>query len=725
MDTKTLKISEFLFLLLAAVGVPAFATPPAAPATQSAWEKKINQLYPPLKKGEKPDWLTQPVAMEALDPETVLQPWTPVRADQNSVQVWNRQYDLGDGGLPRQITAADQALLVDPIRFEIQLEGQPAPIKLAAPKLVESHKGQVEYLSRTVAGSTSIQVKSIYEYDGFSRFDLTIDSPRELAVNRMELIVPLKSEHALHYNSLGIFHIGDTPQKHNSADILPSRQGEVYAEAFKSCFWVGDHHRGLCWFSESDQWVRPAKNKRVVRMVRQGDRTELRIVYIDGPARLPSRISLSFGLMATPVKPLPKGWRSWRFSTASPGGFPAASPPAVNQVIYWSSFRLIPFYPRPRDPAVFKQTITATHDAGAQRIYPYLAPTLMGTRAKAKSRKNGEFDFTSPEWAVFGSEWAAMPNYPESAAARLGYKKASLASSWADFSLWCVKQWIVKGGADGIYTDGAWGNAETSAEHGCGYIDAQGVRQPTYPIYATRNYYKRLAWLFQKYAHGQPAILAHTSSVIGLPVLSFADIVLDGEQFFYPIREWNRPEDPSYLAFAPLDAFQAELMTQQFGLVPVFLPAFRNDNAQNRFPGIIERAHPTREFLALTLMHDILVWPIWCNAKVVNSAYSALAQFDTGADDATFHPYWERINQSAVKGEGVKLSFYRRPNKILAIAVNTLDHPQPVEIDFAKLGLADGKIVNGENKEPLISRNEIIRLTIPARDFRLIEGISP
>ncbi len=684
--------------------LPASTAP--APTTQSALQKQVEQLYPPYKKGEVPQWQSHPVAMAALDPDTVLKPWTPVQADKDSVTVWNRRYELGAGGIPKQITAAGQPLLAAPIRLEIQLQDQSHPAELAAPRLAQTHKGQMQYLSQTTAGSSDIQIKSTYEYDGFSRFNLTIQSPKDLNVNRLELVIPIHAGHALLYHNAYPWRFGQSQAIYAQAGALPTGEGEIYTAGFKPYFWIGDHTRGLSWFSESDQWIRPAKNERVVRVVRKGDTVELHIVYVDQPSQFPSKISLSFGLMATPVKPLPQGWRNWRFSSAKPTTFQPQPAPAINQVVYWAdSYRIIYQYPRPRDPSAFKQDVAALHEKGAQRVYPYLDVTLLGTQSKT-TVAGEQFTFATPEWAAFGQEWAISPNYKPGRP----WQRVSPASHWADFSLWVVKQWIVNGGADGIYTDEAFPYADTRADHGCGYTDAQGIRQPTWPIYATRDYFKRLAYLFQKHAKGPPAILAHTSATIAVPFLSFADVALDGEQFYHTIKKYNGSEDPSYLALVPLDRYQAELMTQQVGLVPAFLPEFRNDITDQRFPGIRDRRHPTREFLAQTLLHDMLVWPLWCNAAEVESTYAVLADFDTGAPDATFHPYWDPRNQSAVQSEDVKISYYTRPGKLLVVVVNTADQPRTATLDLQRLQKGDWNTPQPLNVE------------LPARDFKIIQA---
>jgi hypothetical protein len=210
------------------------------------------------------------------------------------------------------------------------------------------------------------------------------------------------------------------------------------------------------------------------------------------------------------------------------------------------------------------------------------------------------------------------------------------------------------------------------------------------------------------------------SGTVAVPYLSFADVALDGEQFSKIAKNWIGPEDPSYLALFPLEKMQAEFMTQQVGLVPCLLPQLSSLTVRTRFPGILKREHPTREMLALALMHDMLVWPIECNRHVVGDAYAVLARFNTGAEDVTFHPYWDQRNQEAAGQPGFKLSYYARPHEILAVLVNTLDRQQSTTMRLAKLDMAHGKVMDAETDKPIARQDGNVEISIPARDFRLI-----
>ena len=158
--------------------------------------------------------------------------------------------------------------------------------------------------------------------------------------------------------------------------MIPDGSGDVYVTDFKLIFWIGDHQRGIAWFTESDQYWWPFRQQGAIRIVRHPDRVELRIGMITAPGSpLPTAATLSFGLMATPIKPLPEGWRNWRFG----GQYDSRLyPHVVNHEVHWfTRWQIVPHYPVPRDVDAFRELFANDRRSGIQRSYLYLDVTLM------------------------------------------------------------------------------------------------------------------------------------------------------------------------------------------------------------------------------------------------------------------------------------------------------------------------------------------------------------
>jgi hypothetical protein len=685
-------------------------------------QMEIEKRFPPYVAGAKPDWLQNRAGIEALDPNVVLKPWTPVQATDSQVEVWNRKYQIGDWGLPRQVAIGGADFLAAPISFDLKIDGA-QPIRPAA-KLEESFPG----VARFGAGSTpglkaSAQVS--YEYDGFLRADISLNAPANTRATEWELVIPFKPENAQFFSAIHASSMKMESQQQNSiSQKIPEGDGEVWSSDFRPLIWIGNRDAGLCWFSESREFWTPEENPKAIRIVRLKDRVELRIAFIATPTILPQQMKLSFGLMATPTRPLPAGWRNWNFVThqsvlghTKTGADAEKAKPQGDHVIFWhDAWRIVLMYPRARDEKVFRDEVAFLKKNGAARVYPYIVASHI-TGSEKTHIPGEDFVFTTPEWKAFGKDWELNPNRKQE-----DFRRMSPATSFADWQLSAIKDFIVRDGVNGIYVDEAYPYPDTVASHGMGFTNGKGERVPTYQIYAMRDYFKRMAYLFQKFGDGSPAIIAHASGVLAMPHLSFVDIFLDGEQVYHRIRDWDGDGPPSYMKMTPLDQWGAEFSGRQFGYVPLFLPAMRPNLAKG-FPDLNKQVAPTREMLALAQLHDVLVWPLWSNAEEWKKVVAVRNEFQIGNADVKFHPFWEPKNSAKSDNENVLVSSYSGARGVLAVVANTSESEQNVTVDFSKITKqigADWKAWDAQTLGVLPLQASAVRVTIPAKDFVLV-----
>lgn len=694
-----------------------------APVVKSPVQQEIERRFPPIATGEKPAWLAHPVGMEALDPNTVLKPWTPVKATAHQVEVWNRRYQVGDWGLPRNMQIGGQEFLSAPLTFELKTEGG-ASLHPAA-RLHESFPGLARYTAQGSAGNVQVNANTSYEYDGFVRTDIELAAPANTRAREWELVIPFKPENAKYFSAIHASGMKmESMQKNSVTGAIPEGEGEVWSSDFRPLVWLGNRDAGLCWFSESREFWSPEVNPKAIRIVRTNGRVELRVAFIAQPSPLPRTMKLSFGLMATPVRPRPTGWRGWDFMThqsvdghKQTGAEMEKYKPRGDQIIYWhDSWRITLMYPRPRDPQAFHDEVQFLKKHGARRIYPYVVASHI-TGSEKTHIPGEDFVFTAPEWKAFGHEWELNPNrQPEN------FRRMSPGSSFADFHLAAIKDWITQDGINGIYVDEAYPYPDTVASHGMGYADSKGVRQPTYQIYSMRNYFKRMAYLFQRYGEGSPAIIAHASGVLSMPFLSFVDVFLEGEQAYYPIQAWKGEGPPSYMEMFPLDKWSAEFSGRAFGYVPLFMPAMRPNLAPG-YPDLNKQVAPTREMLAIAQLHDVLVWPLWSNAQEWRNVVAVRQEFGIGDEDVKFYPFWETATAAKASGENVLVSSYTGSRGIYAIVTNMEARPQEVTVDFARLPFKIGggwKAWNAQSKAALPRTGNTVNLTVPPKDFVLV-----
>lgn len=201
--------------------------------------------------------------------------------------------------------------------------------------------------------------------------------------------------------------------------------------------------------------------------------------------------------------------------------------------------------------------------------------------------------------------------------------------------------------------------------------------------------------------------IAHISSKLTIPLLAFTDAYLDGEQFADVVKD-------DYMDVLALDAFRSEFIGRQWGLIPIFLPEFRRPYS--------EATEPTRGLMALLMLHDVLIWPQWCNVEMVNAALYGLDDF--GYFDAEFIPYFDPIPPATSTLKDVYVSAYKKTDgKVLLIIANLSRENRTGQlfVNARRLGREINKIITWPDKRPVSSKGDgLIELSIPRHGYRMI-----
>lgn len=422
-----------------------------------------------------------------------------------------------------------------------------------------------------------------------------------------------------------------------------------------------------------------------MRLERRNDEAVLVIEPIAGPTTLDEPWGWTFGLHATPVKPFPQRWRSLRMR--GDGG---------RISILWSTPSLLKYfgYAEAADPEAFAARVAGLREA-AQLAVPYSNLRMLSEQ--------------SPEWQYFGAVWG-VPGRADRSSSDVGAFGAPFmgvcpaAEGWADFVVWKNKQYVQTYGLGGLYHDHSVPVACDNPLHACGWEDAEGARHSRFPIFAARDLYRRIYAMLKDQPY-ETFMMGHMSGRLMIPMLSFCDAYLDGEHFRGRVVD-------DYTQLLSLDAFRAEFMGKQWGVLPYLLPEFPE--------GVRDERAPTRHLMSLTVLHDTLVWPSWCNREVVFGVREALDEF--GYVDAQFLGYWDNNAWLRRGQEGVKVSAYTRDGRALLIVSNLAAELQDIrlEVDAAVLGVVGASAINAETGDRLPIADGTVTLSIPARDLALV-----
>ncbi len=637
------------------------------------------------------EWRGNSLGME----DKVLPPWTPLKQRAKAghpghrrIQCWGREYAFEGTALPAQITSRREKLLSGPMSLAIQSGGQEVKLVTQSLHVLSSSDTRVELAGAVIgkAQGQSIRLKTriVAEYDGVVLIEISCGTPDTLAlVESLSVDIPLKKDRALY------LHRWLPNSWPGYAGRVPPGIGVVDRAKFIPYAWLGDNDRGLFWFCESDEHWPNSDSEDAIEIVRTSGEVRLRLNLLAEGQTLPADWRFVFGLQATPVKPLPENWRRWRLSPAASGANVAVIWPAPTP----DSFKYFG-YPEAMDAAAFSGRVGNLHAGGAKAV-PYLCLVALSEAC--------------PEWPYF-REAAMGPDFATSAdvaAYHAAFKVVSpLAEGFADFIVWKNNQFIINSGIDGSYHDltEPWGS--TTLEGGCGYI-RDGKRRPTYPILGFRELYRRM-YAVMKALPGESFTVAHMSGNVAIPILAYEDSRLDGEQFI------NRVTD-SYLDILSLDAFRAEFMGRQWGVIPFFLPEFKIAQSGSYEP------EPTRGLMSLLMIHDVSPWAIWCNMDVVNEAWAALDEF--GYVHAEFIPYFDPRPPATTNMNDVYVSAYRRSDRRSLLIVANLakeDRTVEVRINGQRLGPQLSGAMSWPDKQPLALTGNRVHVDIPKSGYRMI-----
>jgi hypothetical protein len=611
-------------------------------------------------------------------------PWEPVTVKGRRVSCWGRSYAFQSGPLPTSVVATGEELLARPIAVTVTTKGSAATWKKSVPKISPAHSGTYAVVNGCLTDGhkapVALNVRSRVEYDGLVLVEVTADEAARMEESDISLEIPLKNERSLYHHTWA-------PAFAGVSGNLPAGTGVVERHKFMPFYWIGDNERGLFWFCESDEAWPNGTHADAIEVARSGAETVLRLNIKKSGQKLPRKWRFSFGLQATPVKPLPKDWRKWRLSPGRNANVQIIWPePQPYSLRYYG-------YPETADPVQFGGVVKDIHGRGMKAV-PYLCLTYLSA--------------ASPEWKSYRHEWAA--GREDAACEDVTAYGAPFAMvsprgrGWADFIVWKTTEFIKRHGVDGIYHDNTQPYEISAPEKGAGYL-RNGERKSAFPILGYRDVYERM-YKVLKATPRETFSIAHMSGKVDIPVLAFEDAYLDGEQLLDKVKD-------DYLEVLPLDAFRAEFMGRQWGLIPYFLPEFRGK--------YIDQVKPTRGMMALLMLHDVAPWPEWCNKAVVNEALAGLDAF--GYVDADFIPYFDPVPPATADAHGVYVSAYRRKDgQLLLIVANPGRQDVKCSVALADRFRPQGgaKILGWPDKERLRLVNNRLPLSLEGQSYRFI-----
>lgn len=652
----------------------------------------------------KPAW----IHTAAGRPETVLAPWTPVQAKQASeeaveIGVWGRRYVFGSTPLFQTIETAGQQILASPIAFTASANGEAIDWQNGQVTLQDASDTAATVEQTYEGDSTALTITASTEYDGYAIFECELTATRDVELGNLTLDIPLKSAYAqLCYGDRVL------PKK-PGIGISPWYSGAVEGDLafqFGSNIWLGDNDMGLTWQAESNEDWRNADPQRAIQILPRGETTVFRANLVDQKTTLRAGETLryKFALQATPIKPLLRDAWELRVARNEPWGaildFPETQTngkPRLRHYVedlgvrhlYYNVHDIWP-WPMPVHETFstkLEQLIEAAHAEGL-KLHPYAI--------------HQRFPVMVPEFDIYGRYMAneplkqmvpntAQPDSPRPGPITVKYGADSQGTIFfcpksealQDAYIHSLAQRLETYDDDGVYLDGTCHIVPCeNLLHGCGYRTADGTIQPTYPVFAVREFMRRIYAVVKRHKPDGLVDL-HCSWGYNPAGIAYSDIIWTGEQWHH-LRHTGAPDD--YIAgVLSLEQFRTEFTGRQIGVAAETLTY---------------RLGAPMKVAATSLLHDIsprLSTNSFDNMSRETSTYYALVpelwrmRDRFGAQDAEKLYYWQNQDYVTVGPERCYATLLKHPeNGVLALVSNLSRERQDVQVRFNldTLGLA-------------------------------------
>ena len=578
----------------------------------------------------RPDWAGSALGKHGR----LMAPWTPVQVTDNRVACWDRVCDFGDQLLPVSITSGGRELLAGPVSLRARFGDSMRPWGEPAVRWIEETDTHATANITAQSPLAEARVRATFEYDGLMTFDLKIDPRGERPLSGVSVEIPVSAEFASRMQ------ISDGTAE---GLVVGPVAREEYTQAFAPMMWLTGCERGLQWLCASDDgWS--LEDASGALMIKPGRRSTVLVVTMLDHELLPGEaFEASFALQATPVRPMPEGWRDWR--TATLQELPLTDgvcDAAVIEALRGRGVRTVVlddvnYRPRPDGlgeaaDATLEQFAALCHEAGLRLLLTI------------------DDDLTrDPVWAAFRDEVAAAPVADDAPA------RACAGSPWADYVVEAAAYAMNEYLADGIHLrGGATLRGCASGMAGDGSDALMGARELMMRLRTVVYERRPGALLTVELPEGTPAAAA-----------GFADgLVIDGVDGDAAIS---------------VDDFVARGGAGSLGTaVELALPADA---------GPVPSSRP----LAVALLNDAALRAPAPSEALATSAAVWQAQDEFEVSTANWRPWWAEQPLVTAEPADVVVSSWWREGEVLATVANLSDEKPMVELslDSATLDLGD------------------------------------
>ncbi len=602
-------------------------------------------------------------------------PYEPLEVEGNTFKLCGRDYEM-KGALPSQMTSQGKALLAGKTNLVAVVDGKKQRAEIAQPFSLQKVNGNLADFtgSYRVAGM-KISLKGHLLFDGAMMYRLEAEpgnNPKK--VDRLYLSVPVRKEVARYMWS--------TPGGQNGLNRFLSNlpdSGEIWNSDKLADFvpYVGlcDDQRAIQWFADNDhEWVLGDQSP-CAKLVREDEVVEMQINFVRKPVK-GEPFQARFGLIATPIKPMPEDWRNtilhfsnftgsevaffygpghgdtgpvdWHDSKAlaKANGIPLPEGKPASRVLANMQGEKYPDL-----NAIRKNKGEEAAGMVRRGLETYTEPTAVRNCYFHNASMYFEGNASKAFSTFFDGDWSIMPSG--------GWFHLRPVESYQDFFCFHLTQFAKFWTVPGMYFDECYYAPDYNVFNGQGKIMPDGSIRPSVGLTLQRDFLYRVRQCILDEGI-EPFIWVHTSGIMAPYAIGATDIAMFGEP--------NIPTPQQDI----IDNISEQYMrvigrSQKFGFVPVWMTMAGRGGPQWHLAG--------RQTFGWCWMHDTVpevhthrrAWPLVLYRD----------QWGIGEDDVDFHAYWNDKGAVSTDDEKYRVSFWTRPhpenpdkNKVLMMVMN-------------------------------------------------------
>jgi len=594
---------------------------------------------------------------------TVKPEFEPIRVSGARISVWGRTYDLGGGPFPTAITSQNKQMLARPIALRIETEqGMEECKPLGKVRIKQATGTAVTFEGACGSDDVDVRAQGVLEFDGMILYNLSIRPKRAgVDVKRVYLSMAMKPEHALYYHtsaggwSGAIDFVAETPGEEpfwTSKDFAP----------FLPYVGFSDDDRALQWFADNDHdWV-VSDDVPCAELWRRADEVELQVNLVRRAGPLPEMKDVELGFIATPVKPLPSGWRNpslhfGRLCDAKIAFFYGAG--------HGGGLGL-------HDKTGLLEELDAELPKGKSpaEVLDRLSPDVQGRYQGLSSEpdgviacpfQNAQMLFEGPRSeafrVLFSGDWR---RYPPG-----GWFHLSPTESYRDFFMWHFDKWVKHLSVRGIYFDEVYFPMDSNVFNGSGAIMPDGSIRPSCNLLMQRAFMRRVRQIFADRGV-EPFIWVHSSNFMAPHAISWCHMAMFGE-------DRGPTATVDFVDTAPESLFRAIGRSQKFGIPPIWM------NQVGRGGGT---AKGPLHFMARQTCGWCWMFDTGVELHTVSRGRPQQWQrvhWGLMRDDVRYHPYWTQELVRTNDDEAI-VSVWTRPGSMLLQVFNLAHAPKTVRL---------------------------------------------